>query len=94
MAYSLKMDKKDSCVVAFFGDGSASEGDFHAGLNFAAVMDAPVVFICRNNGWAISTPVTQQFRSNCSNGFTFKNGIPTHYVVGIQWYLFGYYVIC
>ncbi|XP_071693587.1 2-oxoisovalerate dehydrogenase subunit alpha 1, mitochondrial-like [Rutidosis leptorrhynchoides] len=64
MAYSLKMDKKDSCVVAYFGDGSSSEGDFHAALNFAAVMDAPVVFICRNNGWAISTPVTDQFRSD------------------------------
>ncbi|XP_076926628.1 2-oxoisovalerate dehydrogenase subunit alpha 2, mitochondrial-like [Bidens hawaiensis] len=64
MAYSLKMDKKDSCVVAFFGDGTTSEGDFHAALNFAAVMDAPVVFICRNNGWAISTQVTEQFRSD------------------------------
>jgi len=42
------------------------QGDFHAGMNFAAVMDAPVVFICRNNGWAISTPVEQQFRSMCS----------------------------
>nr|XP_043607867.1 2-oxoisovalerate dehydrogenase subunit alpha 1, mitochondrial-like [Erigeron canadensis] len=64
VAYSLKMDKKDACVVAYFGDGSASEGDFHAALNFAAVMDAPVVFICRNNGWAISTPVTDQFRGD------------------------------
>ncbi|KAJ0920717.1 putative 3-methyl-2-oxobutanoate dehydrogenase (2-methylpropanoyl-transferring) [Helianthus annuus] len=82
MAYSLKMDKKDSCVVAFFGDGSASEGDFHAGLNFAAVMDAPVVFICRNNGWAISTPVTQQFRSD---GIVVKGqayGIPSIRVDG------------
>ncbi|KAK1413371.1 hypothetical protein QVD17_35143 [Tagetes erecta] len=64
MAYSLKMDKKDSCVVAFFGEGSTSEGDFHAALNFAAVLGAPVVFFCRNNGWAISTPVTEQFRSD------------------------------
>ncbi|KAI7742214.1 hypothetical protein M8C21_017770, partial [Ambrosia artemisiifolia] len=64
MAYSQKMDKKDACVVAFFGDGTTSEGDFHAALNFAAVMDAPVVFICRNNGWAISTQVTEQFRSD------------------------------
>lgn len=39
------------------------QGDFHAALNFAAVMEAPVIFICRNNGWAISTPVTEQFRS-------------------------------
>ncbi|KAH7519714.1 2-oxoisovalerate dehydrogenase subunit alpha 2, mitochondrial isoform X2 [Ziziphus jujuba] len=64
VAYSLKMDKKDACVVAYFGDGCSSEGDFHAGLNFAAVMEAPVVFICRNNGWAISTPIEEQFRSD------------------------------
>ena len=35
-------------------------------MNFAAVLDVPIVFICRNNGWAISTPVTDQFRSNDS----------------------------
>ncbi|XP_019175295.1 PREDICTED: 2-oxoisovalerate dehydrogenase subunit alpha 1, mitochondrial isoform X2 [Ipomoea nil] len=64
VAYSLKMDQKDACVVTYFGDGTTSEGDFHAGLNFAAVMEAPVVFICRNNGWAISTPVSEQFRSD------------------------------
>ncbi|KAL8171949.1 hypothetical protein V2J09_023753 [Rumex salicifolius] len=39
-------------------------GDFHAGMNFAAVLEAPVVFVCRNNGWAISTPTTDQFRSD------------------------------
>ncbi|XP_058188893.1 2-oxoisovalerate dehydrogenase subunit alpha 2, mitochondrial-like isoform X2 [Rhododendron vialii] len=63
-AYSLKMDGKDACVVTYFGDGGSSEGDFHAALNFAAVMEAPVIFICRNNGWAISTPVSEQFRSD------------------------------
>ncbi|AES72879.1 putative oxidoreductase [Medicago truncatula] len=63
-AYSLKMDKKDACAVTYFGDGGSSEGDFHAGLNFAAVMEAPVIFICRNNGWAISTPTSDQFRSD------------------------------
>ncbi|EEF46052.1 2-oxoisovalerate dehydrogenase, putative [Ricinus communis] len=63
-AYSLKMDGRDACVVAYFGDGGSSEGDFHAALNFAAVMEAPVIFICRNNGWAISTPVSDQFRSD------------------------------
>ncbi|KAL5062840.1 hypothetical protein RYX36_024577, partial [Vicia faba] len=61
-AYSLKMDGKSACAVTFCGDGSTSEGDFHAALNFAVVMEAPVVFICRNNGWAISTPVEEQFR--------------------------------
>ncbi|KAF5735471.1 2-oxoisovalerate dehydrogenase subunit alpha 1 mitochondrial-like isoform X2 [Tripterygium wilfordii] len=63
-AYSLKMDKKDACVVTYIGDGGTSEGDFHAALNFAAVMEAPVVFICRNNGWAISTHISEQFRSD------------------------------
>ncbi|OMO57198.1 Dehydrogenase, E1 component [Corchorus capsularis] len=63
-AYSLKMDKKDACAVTYFGDGGTSEGDFHAALNFAAVTEAPVIFICRNNGWAISTPTSDQFRSD------------------------------
>ncbi|OAY58372.1 2-oxoisovalerate dehydrogenase subunit alpha 1, mitochondrial [Manihot esculenta] len=63
-AYSLKMDKKDACAVTYIGDGGTSEGDFHAALNFAAVMEAPVIFICRNNGWAISTHISEQFRSD------------------------------
>ncbi|KAK8948993.1 hypothetical protein KSP39_PZI006009 [Platanthera zijinensis] len=63
-AYSLKMDKKNACAVTYFGDGGTSEGDFHAALNFAAVMEAPVIFFCRNNGWAISTPTSEQFRSD------------------------------
>ncbi|XP_010546329.1 PREDICTED: 2-oxoisovalerate dehydrogenase subunit alpha 2, mitochondrial [Tarenaya hassleriana] len=63
-AYSLKMDKKDACSVTFFGDGGSSEGDFHGALNFAAVTESPVLFICRNNGWAISTPTSDQFRSD------------------------------
>lgn len=47
-------------VMAFFGDGATSQGDFHEGLNFAAVYQTPVVFVCQNNGWAISIPVKQQ----------------------------------
>ena len=49
-------------VAAYFGEGAASEGDFHAAVNFAAVLGAPVLFMCRNNGWAISTPATEQYR--------------------------------
>ncbi|KDO50734.1 hypothetical protein CISIN_1g016909mg [Citrus sinensis] len=63
-AYALKMDRKDACAVTYFGDGGTSEGDFHAALNFSAVTEAPVIFICRNNGWAISTPISDQFRSD------------------------------
>ncbi|MCO5569828.1 hypothetical protein L7F22_023542 [Adiantum nelumboides] len=58
------MEKAASCAVTYFGDGGTSEGDFHAAMNFAAVLEAPILFICRNNGWAISTPTTEQFRSD------------------------------
>jgi pyruvate dehydrogenase E1 component alpha subunit len=47
-------------VVAYFGDGGTSKGDFHEGLNFAGVFKLPVVFICENNQWAISVPRKQQ----------------------------------
>lgn len=59
-----QMQKVNKLAVAYFGDGAASEGDFHAALNFSATLDVPIVFICRNNGWAISTPVKEQYRGN------------------------------
>ncbi|KAJ3248213.1 hypothetical protein HDU78_001613 [Chytriomyces hyalinus] len=63
-AYALKREGKDACVVCFFGEGAASEGDFHAALNIAATTEAPVVFFCRNNGYAISTPAREQYRGD------------------------------
>ncbi|WP_313691544.1 thiamine pyrophosphate-dependent enzyme [Halorarum halobium] len=58
----MALDYRDEgrVVTAFFGDGSTSEGDFHEALNFAGVFDTPTVFVCTNNGWAISTPSDQQ----------------------------------
>ena len=50
-------------MIAYFGEGATSEGDFHVGLNFAAVRKAPCLFFCRNNGYAISTPAGSQFAS-------------------------------
>jgi 2-oxoisovalerate dehydrogenase E1 component alpha subunit len=50
--------------VAYFGEGAASEGDFHGALNMAATMDSPVIFICRNNGFAISTPASEQYKGD------------------------------
>lgn len=50
----------DEVVLCFFGDGATSEGDFHEGLNFAAVYRTPVIFVCQNNQWAISTPLKKQ----------------------------------
>jgi len=63
-AFALKQRGEDACVACYFGDGAASEGDFHAALNFAATLECPVIFFCRNNGWAISTPVHEQFRGD------------------------------
>ncbi len=60
-AYGQKMSGKDVVTICYFGEGAASEGDFHAGLNMAAVLNCPVIFFCRNNGYAISTPAEEQF---------------------------------
>ncbi|KAA0150427.1 hypothetical protein FNF27_03645 [Cafeteria roenbergensis] len=62
--YAMKMEGKGRCCAVFFGEGAASEGDFHAGMNFASTLEAPVVFFCRNNGYAISTPVKDQYRGD------------------------------
>ena len=53
----------DGVTVAFVGDGGTSEGDWHEALNLAAVRQAPCIVFVQNNGWAISTPTSQQFRS-------------------------------
>jgi 2-oxoisovalerate dehydrogenase E1 component alpha subunit len=60
-AYGQKMAGEDAVTICFFGEGAASEGDFHAGLNMAAVLNCPTIFFCRNNGYAISTPAEEQF---------------------------------
>ncbi|XP_020289068.1 2-oxoisovalerate dehydrogenase subunit alpha, mitochondrial isoform X2 [Pseudomyrmex gracilis] len=63
-AYALKLDKKDACVACYFGEGAASEGDAHAAFNFAATLSCPVIFFCRNNGYAISTSAVEQFKGD------------------------------
>jgi 2-oxoisovalerate dehydrogenase E1 component alpha subunit len=63
-AYALKRQGAKAVAVCFFGDGAASEGDFHAALNMAATTESPVIFICRNNGYAISTPTSEQYRGD------------------------------
>jgi TPP-dependent pyruvate/acetoin dehydrogenase alpha subunit len=59
VALALKMDKKPNCVVCFFGDGATNTGAFHEGLNLAAVWRLPVVFVCENNQYAVSVPVSK-----------------------------------
>ena len=63
IAWAAKIRKESTVALCFFGDGATSEDDFHAGLNFAGVYKAPVVFVCQNNQWAISTKVTAQTQS-------------------------------
>ncbi|GAA4214914.1 pyruvate dehydrogenase (acetyl-transferring) E1 component subunit alpha [Microbispora amethystogenes] len=62
-AMGMRRDGDSSAVVAYFGDGAASEGDVSEAFNFAAVYNAPVVFFCQNNQWAISQPVDRQSRA-------------------------------
>jgi 2-oxoisovalerate dehydrogenase E1 component alpha subunit len=54
----------DQVVMCYFGEGAASEGDFHAALNMAATRGCPVIFFCRNNGYAISTSTADQYRGD------------------------------
>ena len=50
--------------MCYFGEGAASEGDAHSALNFAATLETPIIFFCRNNGYAISTPTSEQYRGD------------------------------
>jgi len=63
LAWGKKLRGESACSLAFFGDGATSEGAFHEGANLAAVMAAPAILLCNNNGWAISTPVSAQTRA-------------------------------
>lgn len=64
----IQMDRVPRVSVAYFGDGASSEGDAHAAFNFAAVLGAPTLFVCRNNGYAISTPAHEQYRGALGKG--------------------------
>ena len=63
IGWAIKYRQKDDVVMTFFGDGGTSEGDFHEGMNFAAVYQVPVIFVCQNNQWAISVPRSKQTHS-------------------------------
>lgn len=61
--WAFRLRGEDHVTLSLFGDGATSQGDFHEGLNFAAVYDSPAIFFCQNNGYAISVPVEKQMRS-------------------------------
>jgi 2-oxoisovalerate dehydrogenase E1 component alpha subunit len=60
IALASKMRKRDEVTACYFGEGSTSQGDFHEGLNFAGVHKLAVIYICENNGYAISVPQSKQ----------------------------------
>jgi len=84
LAWGKKLRGERGVALAFFGDGATSEGSFHEGVNFAAVMEAPVVFVCNNNQWAISTPVQAQTRAETIAAKAAGYGIPGVRVDGLD----------
>jgi 2-oxoisovalerate dehydrogenase E1 component alpha subunit len=60
-AYAFKYrSQRDRAVLCTFGEGATSEGEWHEAMNFAAIHKVPVIFLCENNQWAISTPISKQ----------------------------------
>ena len=60
IAYAMKYRGEDAVVTSWFGDGATSEGDWHEALNFAGIHKLPAIFICENNLYAISVPLSKQ----------------------------------
>ena len=60
LAYASKLRREDRVAVSFFGEGATSKGDFHEALNFAGIHQLPMVFVCENNGYAISVPMSSE----------------------------------
>ena len=84
LAWAMKLRKEPGVVLVFFGDGSTSEGDFYEAGNLAGVLRVPVIFLCSNNQWAISTPTSRQ---TAASGFASKAeafGIPGVTVDGMD----------
>jgi pyruvate dehydrogenase E1 component alpha subunit len=76
LAYAAQYRGEDAVVMAYFGDGATSEGDFHEALNFAGVWHVPVVFVCQNNQWAISVPLKKQTHSKTIAQKALAYGLP------------------
>jgi pyruvate dehydrogenase E1 component alpha subunit len=70
--------------MCYFGDGATSRGDFHESLNFGGVFQVPAVYICNNNGWAISTPVREQTHAETIAQKGIAYGIPSYRLDGMD----------
>ncbi len=84
IALAAKFKGEKLVAVAYFGEGATSTGDFHAGVNFAAVHKLPVIFVCENNGWAISVPTDKQMSLTSVAERALGYGIPGVVVDGVD----------
>jgi pyruvate dehydrogenase E1 component alpha subunit len=80
--YAMKLQKERAIAVCYFGEGATSEGDFHTGVNFAAVRKSQTLFFCRNNQYAISTKTDHQYASEGVAAKGVGYGIPVLRVDG------------
>ena len=82
LATAAKLKGDPTVALAFLGDGATSEGDAHEAFNFAAVWQAPVVFVIQNNQYAISVPIAKQTRARVLSDKAIGYGMPGYYVDG------------
>jgi 2-oxoisovalerate dehydrogenase E1 component alpha subunit len=82
LAWAARLRKDPIAVLVYFGDGATSSSEFHNGLNFAGVYATPTVFLCRNNGWAISVPTDKQTASETFAAKGIAYGVPAVRVDG------------
>jgi len=81
-ALAMKYKGTSNVAMVYFGDGATSRGDWHEGVNFAAVQKLPVVYICNNNQWAYSTPLEKQMACESVAARGPAYGIPSELVDG------------
>jgi pyruvate dehydrogenase E1 component alpha subunit len=76
LAWAERLKGSNRVAITYFGDGATSEGDFHEAMNFAAVFEVGCVFLCQNNGWAISMPREAQTASDTIAEKAIAYGMP------------------
>lgn len=82
IAFAFRHRREDRIALCFLGDGAFCEGDTHEGLNLAALWELPVVYLCENNRYSISTPIERQTRVTSLAGFAGEYGMATATVDG------------
>jgi 2-oxoisovalerate dehydrogenase E1 component alpha subunit len=90
--YQYRISGQDRIAITYFGEGAASEGDFHSALNFAATLRCQTLFFCRNNMYAISTPIDDQYAGDGIAVRGVAYGMPTIRVDGND--IFAIYNAC